>query len=135
MRGKAEAKREFRARDDADISAIYLKSPATNICVLGGPTGPLPDLLASHKVEAFADLFATTTKVLPPADANPVFMSVKQQDCDAIIGTTAMLRVLIGALERDNVIFDYHAGSVTPVQMKEFARTAFVEPTAPVVRQ
>ena len=132
LRGKAEAKREFRSRDGADISAIYLKSPATNICVLGGPNDPLRELLAKRKVEVFDDLFATTTKVLTPLDADPVFMSVKQHDCDAVIGTTAMLRVVIGALERDNVIFDYHAGSVAPPQMKELASATFVVPTAPV---
>lgn len=130
LRGKAEAKREFDARDGADISAIYLKSPATNICVGGGPISPLPDLLRNRLV--FADLLATTTKVLPPADANPVFMLVKQHDCDAVIGTTAMLRDMIPALLRDNVIFDYHAGSVTPVQVKEFASANFGEPTVPV---
>ena len=131
LRGKAEAKREFDARDGADISAIYLKSPATNICVGGGPINPLPALLANRRVPVFADLLATSTKVLPPADANPIFMSVKQHDCDAVIGTTAMLRDVIPALLRDNVIFDYHAGSVTPVQVKEFASMNFGEPTVP----
>jgi hypothetical protein len=131
LRSKAEAKREFDARDGADISAIYLKSPATNICVGGGPTDPLSALLAKQRVPVFADLFATTTKVLPPADANPIFMLVKQHDCDAIIGATAMLRDVIPALLRDNVIFDYHAGSVPPAQMKEFASVNFGEPTVP----
>ena len=123
LRGKDEANREFVARDGAQISAIYLKSPATNICVVGGPTEPLPDLLTNRRVPAFADLLATETKVLPAADANPVFMSIKQHDCDAVIGTTGTLRLVIKALLRDNVVFDYHAGSVIPAQMKKFVST------------
>jgi hypothetical protein len=132
LRGKAQARREFRDRSDADILAIYLKSPATDICVLGVPTDRLVTLLTDRRVPGFDDLLATSTKVLPSADANQVFMSLKQHDCDAVIGTKAMLMGLFVPLNRDNVIFDYHPGSVTPTQMKDLMIANFGEPTARV---
>jgi hypothetical protein len=61
LRGMADAKREFKARDGADISAIYLKSPATNICVGAGrgPIDALSDLLTSQRIREFDDLLTT----------------------------------------------------------------------------
>jgi hypothetical protein len=63
-------------------------------------------------------------------------MLIKQHDCDAVIATTAMLRDLIPALLRDNVIFDYHPRSVPSDELKEMASTNFGErqPTG-LVRQ
>jgi hypothetical protein len=135
LRDKKDAERAFNdnRRHDADISAIFLKSPATDICVLGGPSDPLSDMLKKGEVrEKFADLLPANAKVLPAADANRVFLLVKQHDCDAVIGTKEMLNKVIPALERDNVPFDYHPDSITLSEMKELALANPGEPTAPV---
>lgn len=129
-RAQAEAMHAFKGRLDAtELAAISMKSPATNICVVG--TAETAAMLTAHKMSVFADLFSATTTVLAPLEAGPVFMAVKQHDCDAIVGSTADLRKVIPALERDNIVFDYHAGSVTTAEVKAYAEAAPVGAAPP----
>ena len=118
---KKKIEAEFDSRKLTEISAIYLKSPASGVC-LGGASNPgLRDMLGKSD-SPFADLVTNTTKVHEMTDANLIFLAIKKRECVAVVAQTAVLKdVIIPALRRDNVPFNYHPASVPPARVKELA--------------
>jgi len=108
---RSKSKEEFEKRDASAVSAIYIASPASAICI----AGPVDGRLAS-KVKAadspFADLVGNPTTFRETATAETIFLAIKQKECLAAVAATQVLRDVIKGLDRDGIQFDYHSGSL-----------------------
>jgi hypothetical protein len=112
---------EFKKINDDTIAAIYLKAPASRVC-LGGPSRSGVKNLLEQTDHKFADLVTKKSALLEMGDANLIFLSIKKQECFAVVAPKGMLLdVIIPALQRDNVHFDYHPDTISAPEAKALA--------------
>jgi len=113
-----KAKEDFQNRDPDAISAIYFKTQGAAVCVGVPSDNPLVNLL-KRSDSPFADLSkGGIFRQIP--DLNAIFLSIKKNECSAVIAPTKLLRdQLIPPLNRDNVVFDVHPGEIPASAVNE----------------
>jgi hypothetical protein len=118
-RERTRAKEQFQTRDDDVISVIYLKSPAPAVCLTAPTESGLAALLASED-SPYLDVVDKMSTTKDTSTAPAIFLALKTRDCLAAAGPTKILREVVAGLDRDGILFDYHAKSIPISQMSKW---------------
>jgi hypothetical protein len=104
-------KDDFEKRDADAVSAIYLKKPASTICVAGPVDGRLVSRIKATD-SPFADLLGSPPGFQEESTAEAIFIAIKERQCEVAVASTKVLREVIKGLNRDEIFFDDHGGSL-----------------------
>jgi multidrug efflux pump subunit AcrA (membrane-fusion protein) len=101
----------FQLRDPAVISAIYLNSPASVVCLMA-PDVEGVTYMAKRGDSPFASLVDGGSTFLVVASANAIFLDLKKHDCFAAIAPAGALKAVVAALTRDKVPVEIDGGTL-----------------------
>ncbi|HWK44099.1 MAG TPA: hypothetical protein VNT30_05245 [Stellaceae bacterium] len=127
---KAAAKTDFLARDDAVISAIYSKIPASSVCLAGSSDGGLRYLVKRND-SPFVDLIPPGGMLRDVATKDAMFLAYKTGDCAAVVGPTGMIKEILAAFARDSIAVNFHPGTITADRLahwRDVAKSASLAP-------
>jgi cell shape-determining protein MreC len=122
-RERTLAKENFRSREDQDVSAIYTKSPAPTVCLVGATDTGLTTLLTSED-SPYLDVVPKASTIQDTSAASAIFLALKTHDCLAAVGPTKILREVITGLDRDGILFEYHPKSIPVSQVSKLKLNA-----------
>jgi len=101
----------FQTRDATVISAIYLASPASVVCLMGSNIEGVKYLLGRSD-SPFAALADGNSTILPTASANAIFLNLKKHDCFAAIAPAGALKQVVAAFTRDGIPVEVSSGTI-----------------------
>jgi hypothetical protein len=111
---RQEARANFQSRDPAIFSAIHFDYPAPVVCLLVSPDVDGLRYLIKRNDSPFGGLLNKASVVREVATPDALFISMKKHDCLAAIAPAGVLKVVMTALTRDNIIADIDGCSLSP---------------------
>ena len=103
----------FRTRDPAVVSAIYLQSRATVVCLMATDAEGVRYVL-KRSDSPFAGLVNANSAIRAVPTADAMFIALKKHDCAAAIGPAGALQDVVAALTRDGIAVEIESGIFDP---------------------